>query len=360
MRARPTNLLALAVMAVGLLLGPGYLAYGWFLSGSTVGTHRLSTAHPLTLRLSPEMNRIRFVVAATFMSHSQRDKTYDYHAVLARDAATIWEERFSVTRPSKTDDSSDKGFGIRIFPKSAELMSPLRTFSVDRAGEFSFTVRPWPHPRPQPGVRLHLHVRRNVLSPNLAMVIPGFLLALVGAGWWLATKRPRSARQHRAAPARPKSSPVGRAPQENAAPVSTADFPYRIDSRPMPEGEDVNALLPAQVGPYTRDPIDEPVDTDEPIYATYRRTGGSSVFVELGICEDGTGAQGALETANAETDAEFPDAPRLFLRQGDVWCLRTVNRLGAFIAWTRGPYYFSAHAKGGEKDLDEFMVAFSY
>ena len=128
------------------------------------------------------MNRIRFVVAATFMSHSQRDKTYNYHAVLARSAGTIWEERFSVTRPSKTDDGSDKGFEIRIFPKSAELMSPLRTFSVDRAGEFSFTVRPWPHPRPQPGVRLHLHVTRNVLSPNLAIVLPAFLVALVCAG----------------------------------------------------------------------------------------------------------------------------------------------------------------------------------
>jgi len=307
------------------------------------------------------MNPIRFVVAATFDfdSHSGRTDPYGYHAVLARDAQTIWEEGFSVSRPSKSDDTADEGPKTRIFPKSAELTSPLRTFSVDRAGEFTFRVRPEPV-SPRPGVKLVLHVRRNVVSPNLAMVIPGFLLALVGAGWWLATKRPRSVRQRRAASARPKSSPAGRAPQEDAAPVSTADIPYRIDSRPMPEGEDVNALLPVQVGPYTRDPIDEPADTDEPIYATYRRTDGSSVFVELGICEDATGAQGALETAKAETDAEFPDEPQLFVQQGGVSCLRTVNRLGALMAWTRGPYYFSAHAKGGEKDLDEFMVAFSY
>ncbi len=132
MGARPTNLLALAVTAVGLLLGPGYLAYCWFLSGSTVGTHRLNKLQPLTLSLSPEMNPIRFVVAATFDfdSHSGRTVPYGYHAVLARDAQTIWEERFSVTRPSKTDDGSDKGFEIRTFPKSAELMSPLRTFSL--------------------------------------------------------------------------------------------------------------------------------------------------------------------------------------------------------------------------------------
>ena len=40
---------------------------------------------------------------------------------------------------------------------------------------------------------------------------------MVGAGWWLATKRPRSVRQRRAACARPKSSPAGQAPQEDAA-----------------------------------------------------------------------------------------------------------------------------------------------
>jgi len=30
------------------------------------------------------------------------------------------------------------------------------------------------------------------------------------------------------------------------------------------------------------------------------------------------------------------------------------------MAWTRGGYYFSAHAKGGEKDLGEFMKVFPY
>ena len=128
----------------------------------------------------------------------------------------------------------------------------------------------------------------------------------------------------------------------------------------MPEGEDVDVLLPPDVGPYQRDPIDEPVDTDEPIYATYHRTDGAGVFVELGICDDAVCAQRALSTAKAETDAEFPDVPQLFLSHADIWCLRTVNRLGAFMAWTRGRHYFSAHAKGGEKDLDEFMKAFPY
>lgn len=191
MRGRSVHFLALAVTAVGLLLGPGWLAYCWFLSGSTVGSHRLRTSHPITLNLSPEMNPIRFVIAATFDfdSHSRRADPYGYRAVLARDAQTIWEESFSVSRPTKNDNTADKGSKIRISPQSAELTSPLRTFSVDRAGEFSFTIRPEPV-SPRPGVNLILHVRRNVVSPSLGIVIPGFLLALVGAVWWLATKRP--------------------------------------------------------------------------------------------------------------------------------------------------------------------------
>ena len=148
--------------------------------------------------------------------------------------------------------------------------------------------------------------------------------------------------------------------EQESEQISTEEIPYRIECRPMPQGKDINVLLPVRVGLHTRDPIDKPVDMDHPIYATYRRTGGGSVFVELGICENPIGAKRALETAKAETDAEFPGVPQLFIHQGDVGCLRTVNQLGAFMAWTRGPYYFSAHAKEGEKELDEFMEAFPY
>jgi hypothetical protein len=68
----------------------------------------------------------------------------------------------------------------------------------------------------------------------------------------------------------------------------------------------------------------------------------------------------ALSTAKRETDAEFPDEPQVFVDREDPSFLKTANRLGAFVAWTRGRYYFSAHAKRGEKDLDEFMMGFPY
>jgi hypothetical protein len=141
--------------------------------------------------------------------------------------------------------------------------------------------------------------------------------------------------------------------------VAEPEPPYGIGRRPMPGGEDPDDLLPPRVGPYTRAPIESPAGTDAPTYAAYRR-GEATVFVEMGVCDSPADAREALATAKAETGAEFPGVPQLFLEWGGVGCLRTVNRLGAFVAWTRGRYYFSAHAKGGEGDLDEFMEAFPY
>jgi hypothetical protein len=140
--------------------------------------------------------------------------------------------------------------------------------------------------------------------------------------------------------------------------VGGDDLPYGIGQRPMPEGEDLDVLLPPRVGSYTREPVKTPARRNMPIYANYR-CGTAAVFVELGICDDAGGAQMALATAKAEIDAEFPDVPQVFVKRRGACCLRTVNRLGAFMAWTRGRYYFSVHAKGGEKALDGFMQAFA-
>jgi hypothetical protein len=144
-----------------------------------------------------------------------------------------------------------------------------------------------------------------------------------------------------------------------AGSMDECEVPYCIADRPMPQGGDLDVLLAQRVGPYVREPLKAPANKREPIYANYR-SGTAAVFVELDICDDPSEAQEALSTAKAETDAEFPGVPYLFTKRGDIRCLRTLNRLGAFMAWTRGRYYFSAHAKAGEKDLDDFMTAFSY
>ena len=139
-------------------------------------------------------------------------------------------------------------------------------------------------------------------------------------------------------------------------------IPYQIDKRPMPGDEDLETLLPIHVGPFRRDE-DEMDDPDEarnaPIYAEYR-SDTDEIFVELGICDDAANAQRAVETSKSETDAEFPNAAQQLSLKTEPSFFKTSTSLGAFISWTRGSFYFSAHAKGGEEVLDRFMEAFPY
>ena len=135
------------------------------------------------------------------------------------------------------------------------------------------------------------------------------------------------------------------------------ELPYNLGSRLMPSGSNVEKLLPPQAGPYRRAPIKQA--GKESIYANYQ-SGNSTIFVELGICADMKEAQSAVETAKAETDAEFPGAQQTFAKWQDIVCFKTVTPTGALVAWTRGAYYFSARANGGEKELDQFMAAFPW
>jgi uncharacterized membrane protein YozB (DUF420 family) len=155
---------------------------------------------------------------------------------------------------------------------------------------------------------------------------------------------------------RHQSEPESVYPSAYTAPAD--GIPYRIDQRPLPSGEDLEALLPARVGPFRRTSIKER-GLNKPIYAEYHSQHGE-VFVELGICHDPAEARRGVETSKAETDAEFPEAThRLSLETEPSFFLTDTPR-GAFLSWTRGRYYFSAHAKHGEADLNRFIAAFPY
>jgi len=145
--------------------------------------------------------------------------------------------------------------------------------------------------------------------------------------------------------------------------------PYEVEKRPMPDGVDLDKLLPKEVGPYTRTLLEESenrgvtpssIQIDGPsVYATYK-SGAKEVFVEFAISSDAETAQETLIPAAADTVGKFPTDPRLGSIGTEPSYLRLNNKSGAFYAWTRGKYYFSASAKGGVADLDAFMKAFPY
>jgi hypothetical protein len=158
----------------------------------------------------------------------------------------------------------------------------------------------------------------------------------------------------------PKREPAPPPPirQKPNPTLPAGDVPYGLAAKPMPQGEDLNVLLPRQVGPFTRDPM-QPVAPGAPIYANYQ-AGGRTIFVELGIGANATESEASFATAKDEGLSDPPDLSAILIEQPDLCFYRTVGPDGAFATWTRGRYYFSADAKGGEKDLDEFMRAFPF
>ena len=145
--------------------------------------------------------------------------------------------------------------------------------------------------------------------------------------------------------------------------------PYGVEKRPLPVGSNLDELLPKQVGPYTRTLLEESenrgvtpssIKVDgASVYATYK-SGAKEIFVEFAISSDAPIAQETLITAAADTVGKFPTNPRLGSIGTEPSYLSVTNKSGAFYAWTRGGYYFSASAKGGVADLDEFMKSFPY
>ena len=165
---------------------------------------------------------------------------------------------------------------------------------------------------------------------------------------------------------RPPSVPS--APRGEIKPIDW-NAPYGIEKRPMPTGLDLDALLPKQVGPYTqtlleradqRGVVPTSIEVDgASVYATYKAS-DKDIFVELGVSGSAGNAQSALGTAAGDTTDKFPSDPRFGSIGTEPSYLKVTNESGAFFAWTRGKYYFSASAKRGEADLDVFMQAFAF
>jgi len=145
--------------------------------------------------------------------------------------------------------------------------------------------------------------------------------------------------------------------------------PYGVEKRPMPSGLEMDELLPKQVGPYTRMSLEKsehrgviPTKIDvngDSIYAVYR-VGAKEVFVEFSVSSSLQTAQETLVVAARNTTGKFPKDPRIGSIGTEPSYLRVNTKSSAFFGWTRGQYYFSASAKGGDADLDAFVQGFPY
>ncbi len=158
-------------------------------------------------------------------------------------------------------------------------------------------------------------------------------------------------------------------PTRGAITLLNGTAPYGIEKRPMPSGLDLDQLLPKQVGPYARvmlekseqrgvQPTSIQIDGNS-VYATYR-SGGNEIFVEFAVNSSAEIAQSVIDVSATEVTDSFPTDPRFGSLGTEPSYLKVDNEYGAYLAWTRGGYYFSASAKNGASALDAFMQAFPY
>ena len=167
------------------------------------------------------------------------------------------------------------------------------------------------------------------------------------------------------------SKPTAAAPNTRG-PITklSGTAPYGIEKRPMPAGTDLDQLLPKQVGPYARVVLEKSqqrgttatsIDVDgNGVYATYRN-GDKEVFMEFSIASSPEFAQSSWDVVVGDAnEGIYPTDPHFGSFGTEPSYLRVVNKEGGFFAWTRGGYFFSADAKGGEVNLDAFMQEFPY
>lgn len=133
--------------------------------------------------------------------------------------------------------------------------------------------------------------------------------------------------------------------------------PFDLNRRPMPAGRDLEKLLPKRVGEFTR-PDFAPgtiAPADEDIKVKYT-SGEDSVLVGFSIPGTALDAQEGIRTARREA---FKSGQDLKDELYSVGSEPSYFRLAAFMAWSRGGYFFYAGASGNDA-LGRFMHAFPF
>jgi hypothetical protein len=150
---------------------------------------------------------------------------------------------------------------------------------------------------------------------------------------------------------------AGSAAMMCVAQAANEEPPFALHKRPMPQGEDLNVLLPAMLGPFKRDALaaDAKLKSDEDLNVTYR-AGNETVNVGLSRADTVDDARDAINVSREEAKASKVPL------KGEKLSLKTdpaYFHVGDFIAWTRGRYFFYAKASS-PATLTRFMAVYPF
>lgn len=156
-------------------------------------------------------------------------------------------------------------------------------------------------------------------------------------------------------------------PRSEPAPVEVqppdVDVPYGIDTRPLPESDDIGHLLPSQIGIFQRS---EPRgDVYKLTYAEYT-DGHNQICMSVAVCESPEAARNGIDIAQLESADVTESVETISAGTEPSFLKSRINnrRMGAMgkmtvFMWNRGRYYFDANAPTTEL-LDSFMNQFPF
>jgi hypothetical protein len=182
------KILISVMFLLGLVLGPGYLIYSQFMSGSSLGEFEvpsmdteLPEAHgqhgsstsisrggpPLILELSPDMNPISIIVSVSYPRSRLVRSRQDYVATLTKGDEKIWSEKFYMRLEPSPGGRGPEGIVKRV-----------ATFDVKEEAKYTLHLIPRGRAN-RPIFDSKVEVRTNVMEPIPLIFLPGLGILVV-------------------------------------------------------------------------------------------------------------------------------------------------------------------------------------
>ena len=202
------KLISTILLLLGMIAGPGYFFYCSSFSGSsldriTVFSQDVSSLKlgnmtmqssgsnakwnsPVTLELTPEMNPISMNAHIRYMKPASGGmKRTRYRAELTKNEEKLWEETFSVSAKKEKADQKTVSIGDAMLPK---MTTPIKLFSIEESGQYTLRIE-------QKGeheiavAKLDMALRRNVIVPNMKIVMAGGIALLLAITGFILTRK---------------------------------------------------------------------------------------------------------------------------------------------------------------------------
>ncbi len=178
------NSAGVALLAIGLVLGPGYYVYSHFLGGKVASTHPLTVKpeaagnrfDPVQLELNPAMGKIGLILRfqtehGPVMAPTQMPRN-PYRAILKSGSRTVFDQPFMLSSTSLEHESLlNFSEAMPVFQADS---SGLYQLEISQTGEAGMNL-----------IGADMQVRQGVVEPDNTLLTAGFGLLALGVAMLL-------------------------------------------------------------------------------------------------------------------------------------------------------------------------------